>query len=46
MTYEFYSGKIMYEDAEAKTVGQISVKAPTSAAFIIDVSTIVNGIYH
>jgi hypothetical protein len=38
---EYYSGKIVYENAEAKTVGQISVKAPTSAAFSTDVSTIV-----
>ncbi|MDD1724358.1 MAG: hypothetical protein LUQ07_04430 [Methanospirillum sp.] len=37
---EYYSGKIVYENAEAKTVGQISVKAPTSAAFATDVSTI------
>jgi|GEM_PF-3746499 len=28
---EHYSGKIVYENAEAKTVGQISVRAPTSA---------------
>jgi hypothetical protein len=38
---EHYTGKIVYENAEAKTVGQISVKAPTSAAFSIDISTIV-----
>ena len=38
---ESYSGKIVYENTEAKTVGQISVRAPTSAAFSSDVSTIV-----
>jgi hypothetical protein len=37
---ESYSGKVVYENAEAKTVGQISVKAPTSAAFTTDVNTI------
>jgi len=38
---ESYSGTIVYENALAKTVGQISVKAPTSAAFSTDVSTII-----
>ncbi|PWR69705.1 hypothetical protein [Methanospirillum lacunae] len=38
---EHYSGKIVYENAEAKTVGQISVRAPTSAAFSTNVTTIV-----
>jgi len=37
---EHYSGKVVYENAQAKTVGQISVKAPTSAAFSTDISTI------
>ncbi|PWR73930.1 hypothetical protein DK846_01835 [Methanospirillum lacunae] len=37
---EYYSGKIVYENGEAKTVGQISVKAPTSAAFNTDITTI------
>ena len=36
-----YSGKVVYENAEAKTVGQISVRAPTSAAFSTNISTIV-----
>ncbi|MFH0967801.1 MAG: hypothetical protein V1862_08985 [Methanobacteriota archaeon] len=40
-TRESYSGRIVYENAEAKTVGQISVKAPTAASFNTDVSTIV-----
>ena len=39
-TRESYSGRIVYENAEAKTVGQISVKAPTAASFNTDVSTI------
>ncbi|MDD1730469.1 MAG: hypothetical protein LUQ50_15550 [Methanospirillum sp.] len=38
---EYYSGKIVYENTEAKTVGQISVRAPTSASFSTDISTIV-----
>ena len=38
---EYYTGKVVYENSEAKTVGQISVKAPTSSAFSTDVSTII-----
>jgi hypothetical protein len=38
---ESYSGTLVYENAQAKTVGQISVKAPTSAAFSTDVSTLI-----
>ena len=37
---EYYSGKVVYENAEAKTVGYIPVRAPSSAAFNTDVSTI------
>jgi len=37
---EYYSGKIVYEDALAKTVGSISVKAPTQAAFNTNIITI------
>ena len=37
---EYYSGKVVYEDALAKTVGSISVKAPTMAAFNTDIVTI------
>lgn len=37
---EYYSGKVVYEDALAKTVGQISVKAPSQAAFQTDIVTI------
>ena len=40
-TREAYSGRIVFENDEAKTVGQISVKAPTSAAFNTNVSNIV-----
>jgi len=39
-TKEYYSGRIVYEDALAKTIGQISVKAPTQAAFNTDIITI------
>jgi len=38
---EYYSGKVVYEDALAKTVGQISIKAPTSSGFSTDISTII-----
>ncbi|WP_245926427.1 hypothetical protein [Methanospirillum lacunae] len=30
---ESYSGRVIYENAEAKTIGFISVKAPTSSAY-------------
>ena len=32
-TREAYSGRIVFENDEAKTVGQISVKAPTAASY-------------
>ncbi|WP_319578902.1 hypothetical protein [uncultured Methanospirillum sp.] len=38
---ESYTGAVVYEDAQAKTVGRISVKAPTSTGFTTNVSTIV-----
>ncbi|WP_319579169.1 hypothetical protein [uncultured Methanospirillum sp.] len=38
---ESYSDKVVYENTEAKIVGQITVRAPTSVAFSTDVSTIV-----
>jgi len=37
---ERYSGKVVYENVLAKTVGQISVTANTSAGFSTDISTI------
>jgi hypothetical protein len=37
---EYYSGKVVYEDALAKTVGSISIRAPTSTAFTTDITTI------
>ena len=37
---EYYSGKVVYEDGLAKTVGSITVKAPTSSALTTDISTI------
>lgn len=39
-TSQSYSGKVVYEDALAKTVGTISVKAPSAAAFNTDITTI------
>ncbi|MFH0968658.1 MAG: hypothetical protein V1862_13330 [Methanobacteriota archaeon] len=41
MGTEYYSEKVVYEDALAKTVGQISIKAPTSSGFSTDISTII-----
>ena len=38
---ENYTGNVVYEDAQAKTVGRISVRAPTSTGFTTNVSTIV-----
>ncbi len=35
-----YSGTVIYEGAEAKTVGRIAVRAPTSTGFTTNVSTI------
>lgn len=37
---EYYSGKVVYEDGLAKTVGQISIKAPNQAAFNTTIITI------
>ena len=38
---ERYTGKVVYENGLAKTVGQISVTANTSAGFATDISTII-----
>jgi hypothetical protein len=37
---ESYTGNVIYEDAPAKTVGRITVRAPTQAAFNTDIITI------
>ncbi|MGV8108284.1 hypothetical protein [Methanospirillum sp.] len=37
---ESYSGKVIYENNDGKTVGTITVKAPSSGAFDTDISTI------
>jgi hypothetical protein len=37
---EYYSGRVIYENNEAKTIGQISIKAPTAAGFTANVSTV------
>jgi len=39
---ERYTGKVVYENALAKTVGQISITANTSGGFATDVSTILS----
>jgi hypothetical protein len=36
-----FTGAVIYEDGQAKTVGRISISAPSSAAFATDVSTII-----
>lgn len=38
---ETYSGRVVYENAEAKTIGQIAVKAPTPASFTTNMATVV-----
>jgi|GEM_PF-1041641 len=38
---ESYTGRVIYENNVAKTVGTISIKAPTPSAFNTDVSTII-----
>ncbi len=37
---ESYTGRIVYEDGEAETVGQITVKCPTVAAYTANVATV------
>ena len=37
---ESYTGNVVYEDAQAKTVGRITVRAPTAAGFTANISTI------
>ena len=42
---EYYSGKVVYENTEAKVVGQITVRAPTAAAFNTNVSNILASLW-
>ncbi len=37
---ESYTGRIAYEDNEAETVGQVSVRCPTVAAYTANVATV------
>ena len=37
---ESYTGRIVYENGEAETVGQVSVRCPTVAAYTANVATI------
>ena len=37
---ESYTGRIVYEDGEAETVGRVSVKCPTVAAYTANVATV------
>lgn len=39
--FDSYTGRVIYENNEAKTIGSISIKAPTPSAFNTDVNTIV-----
>jgi len=37
---ESYTGRIVYENNEAETVGQVSVKCPTVAAYTANIATV------
>ena len=37
---ESYTGRIIYENGEAETVGQVAVKCPTVAAYTANVATV------
>ncbi len=37
---ETYTGRVIYENGEAETVGQVSVKSPTVAAYNANVATV------
>lgn len=39
-TREAYTARIIYEDGEAATVGQVTVKCPTSAAYTANTATV------
>ncbi|MEN6519032.1 MAG: hypothetical protein ABFC38_12780 [Methanospirillum sp.] len=39
-TGETYTGRVVYEDGEAETVGTVSVKCPTVAAYTANVATV------
>jgi hypothetical protein len=39
-TGEAYSGRVIYEDGEAATVGQVTVRCPTVAAYTANVATV------
>ncbi len=39
-TRESYTGRVVYEDAEAKTIGQISVRAPGVTGFNTSISNV------
>ena len=39
-TGEAYTGRVIYEDGEAVTVGQITVRCPTVAAYTANVATV------
>jgi len=39
-TREAYTARIVYEDGEARAVGQVSVKCPTVAAYTANIATV------
>lgn len=39
-TRESYSGRVIYENGEAETVGQVTVRCPTVAAYTANVATV------
>ena len=39
-TREAYTGRIIYENGEAQTVGQVTVRCPTVAAYTANVATV------
>ena len=45
-TKEYVSGKVVYENTEGKTVGTISVNAPSSTAFATEISAITGEASH
>lgn len=39
-TREAYTARVIYEDGEARTVGQVTVRSPTVAAYTANVATV------
>ncbi|MEN6519108.1 MAG: hypothetical protein ABFC38_13190 [Methanospirillum sp.] len=41
---ETYTGRVVYEDGEAATVGQVTVRCPTVAAYTANVATVLGNV--